>query len=86
MVDLQTGDVFPLPLAKPDGTGWDKWIMCTARFEGTNDEFHLDSRLMIVRCGLNYSERMRKNVPDTYYFLREGDRFLQLLHVQGKLQ
>jgi hypothetical protein len=60
--------------------------MCTAAFEGTNDEFHIDSRLMITRCGLNYSERMRKNVPGTYYFLLERNRFRQLLHVQGKLQ
>jgi len=86
MIDLQSGDVFPLPLARPDGTGWEKWITCAATFEGADDEFHIDSRLMIMRCGLNYSERMRKNVPDTYYFLLEGDRFRQLFHVQGKLQ
>jgi hypothetical protein len=86
MVDLQTGKVFPLPSAKPDGSGWERWIVCTAAFEGIDDEFHLDSRLMIARCGLNYSERTRKNVPDTYYFLLEGDRFRQLLHLQGKPQ
>jgi len=86
MIDLQTGYVFPLPLAKAGGTGWERWIMCTAAFEGATDEFHPDSRLMIVRCGLNYSERMRKNVPDTYYFLLDGDRFRQLLRIQGKLQ
>jgi hypothetical protein len=85
MVDLQTGDVFPLPLAKPGGTGWERWITCTAAFEGAADEFHLDSRLMIVRCGLNYSERMRKNVPDTYYFLLDGDCFRQPLHIPGKV-
>lgn len=66
MVDLKTGDIFPLPLAKPGGTGWNKCIMCTARFEGADDEFHPDSRLMIVRW--------------------EGNRFRQLLHVQGTLR
>ena len=57
---------------------------CTACFEGTDNEFHVDSRMMIVRCGLNYSERLQKNVPDTYYFLWEGDHFRQLLYVSGK--
>ena len=83
---LRTGDVFPLPLANPDGTGWERWIMCTARFEGTDDQFRPDSRLMIVRCGLNHSESLRKNVPDTYYFLWEGDHFLQLLRIQANRQ
>jgi hypothetical protein len=84
LVDLQTGDAFPLPLAKPNGTGWEKWIMCTASFEGTGDEFHIESRLMIVRCGLNYSDHLQKNIPDTYYFLWEETRFRQLLFVSGK--
>jgi hypothetical protein len=84
MIDLQTGDVFPAPLAKSNGRGWERWIECAACFEGANDEFHLDSRLMIVRCGLNYSERLQKNITDTYYFLWEENRFRQLLHVPGK--
>ena len=58
--------------------------MCSACFEGANDEFHIDSSLMIVRCGLNYSERLQKNIPDTYYFLWEQNRFRQLLYVLGK--
>ena len=85
LVDLQTGDAFPLPLAKPNGTGWEKWIMCTASFEGTGDEFHIESRLMIVRCGLNYSDRLQKNLPDTSYFLWENDRFRRILFVPGKV-
>ena len=58
--------------------------MCTACFEGADDEFHLDSRLMIVRCGLNFSERLKKNIPDTYYFVLEDGRFRQLLFISGK--
>ncbi len=84
LVDLKTGQVFPLPLAQPDGKGWNRWIECTTCFEGAGNDFHLDSRIMIVRCGLNYSERFDKNIPDTYYFLWEGDRFRQLLYVSGK--
>jgi hypothetical protein len=84
LVDLQTGGVFPPPLSKSNGSGWERWIMCTACFDGANDEFHLDSRLMIVRCGLNYSERLQKNIPDTYYFLWERDGFRQLLFISGK--
>ena len=69
LIDLQTGEVFPPPLSKPNGRGWERWIICTACFEGANDEFHVDSRLIIVRCGLNYLERLQKNIPDTYHFL-----------------
>jgi hypothetical protein len=84
LIDLQTGDVFQLPLAKANGRGWERWIMCTASFEGANDEFHIDSRLMIVRCGLNYPERSQKNIPDTFYFLWEANHFRQLLYISGK--
>lgn len=84
LVDLQTGEVFPPALAKSNGTGWERWIECTACFEGANDEFHLDSRLMIVRCGLNYSERLQQNVPDVHYFVWEGGRFRQILFISGK--
>jgi hypothetical protein len=84
LVDLATGDVIPPPLAKSNGAGWERWIMCTACFEGADDEFHLNSRLMIVRCGLNYSEQLQKNVPDTYYFVLEHGHFRQLLFVSGK--
>lgn len=84
LVDLQTGDSFPLPLAKTNGTGWEKWIMCTASFEGTGHEFHIDSRLMLVRCGMNFSVSLKKNVPDVYYFVWERNRFRQLMFVSGK--
>jgi hypothetical protein len=86
LVDLETGAVFPPPLAKSGGRGWERWIDCTACFEGANNEFHVDSRLMIVRCGMNYSARLQRNVPDTYFFVWEEDRFRQLLFVSGKAE
>ncbi len=84
LIDLQTGEVFPLPLARPDGIGRERWIICIAAFEGADDEFHLKSRLIVLRCGLNFSEHLRKNLPDTYYFVWEQRRFRQLLFVSGK--
>ncbi len=84
LVDLQTGGLFPPPLSKSGGIGWERWIMCTACFDGA-DEFHRDSRLMIVRCGLNDSERLQKNTPDTYSFLWDRDEFRQLLFISGKM-
>ena len=84
LIDLRTGEVFQPPLADPNGRGWDRWIMCAGKFGGTDDEFHLDSRLMIVRCGMNYSERLHANFPDAHYFLWDGTRFRQLLFIPGK--
>ena len=65
LVDLKTGDVIQPPLATPNATRWDRWIMCAASFEGTGDDFQVNSHLMIVRCGMNYSERLQKNIPDS---------------------
>jgi hypothetical protein len=48
-------------------------------------DFKADSRLVVVRGGINYSERLHKNFPDTYYFLWEQNQFRQLLQVSGKL-
>ena len=63
VIDLETGNVFPPPLAKANGSGWEHWITCPASFEGTGDEFRPDSRLMIVRCGLNFDEQLQRNCP-----------------------
>ncbi len=83
LIDLNTGEVFPPPLARPHKTGWDRWISCVSSFEGTGTEIRLDSRLTIIRCGMNYSEELQKNLPDTYYFVWESNRFRQLLKIPG---
>ena len=83
VVDLQTGSVFPPPLAG-HGDGWNRWIMAPAFSEGSGIDFRLDSRLVVVKGGLNHSEVLKKNVPDVYYFVWERNRFRQLMFISGK--
>jgi hypothetical protein len=80
LVDLQTGRVFSPPLA----TSTARFSVCQNAYENSGVEYRVDSRLVIVRCGLNYSERLQKNVPDTYYFLWQQNSFRQLLQISGK--
>lgn len=79
VIDLAKGNVYPLPLGGK-GQGRDRWIACSALFDGTGDDFHVNSRLFISRCGWNF-DKNGKNWPDVYYFLWEGDRFKELLHI-----
>jgi hypothetical protein len=83
VVDLQTGIVHPPPLGA-HGSGWERWIISPAFFEGSGVDFRPNSRLVIVRCGIKNSERPEANVPYVYYFVWEGDRFHQLLFISGK--
>ena len=84
IVDLQTGEVYAPPLGGK-GEGWQRWISCTALFDGTGYEYHPNSRLMIVRCGWNFDQD-GKNRPDVYYLLWEKTQFRQLLHIPAKPQ
>lgn len=83
IVDLQTGSVFPPPLGA-HGDGWMRWIISPAFFEGSAVDFRINSRLVVVKCGINYSEALKANVPDVYYFVWEDSRFRQLLFISGK--
>lgn len=80
VIDLQGGTVFSPPLA----TATAHFSVCQSAYENSGVEHHVDSRLFLLRCGLNYSERLEKNVPDVYYFVWEDSRFRQLLHISGK--
>jgi hypothetical protein len=80
IVDLQTGNVYPPPLGG-NGNGWDRWISCTASFEGAGDDFRVDSRLFITRCGPTF-DKHGKNQPDVFYLLWEGSAFRELLHLK----
>jgi hypothetical protein len=79
VVDLATGQVIAPPLSK---TG--ELLACPSSFEGSGVDVRLDSRLMVVRCGLNFDEQLQRNVPDVYYFALEDDRFRELAHLHGK--
>lgn len=81
IVDLQTGSVFPLPLAGK-GTGEEYWIFCVSLYDKGGVEHHLDSRLMIIRCG-GMADEEAVNTPDEYYFLWETDHFRRLLVIKG---
>jgi len=59
-------------------------MMSPAFFEGSAVEHRVDSRLVIIRAGINYSETLKANVPDVYYFVWEGHRFRQLLFMPGE--
>ena len=61
-----------------------RFSVCQSAYEGSGVEVRLDSRLMIVRCGLNYDERLQTNVPDVYYFVLEDHTFRELAHLHGK--
>ena len=37
-----------------------------------------------MRCGLNFDEQLRRNVPDVYYFALEDQHFRELAHLHGK--
>jgi hypothetical protein len=80
VIDLQAGTVLSPPLA----TRVAHFSVCQSAYENSGVDYRLDSRLIIVRCGLNYSERLDQNVPDAYYFLLEDNRFRQILHLSGK--
>ena len=82
IIDLETGNVFPPPLAKGNSPAM-QFSICQSAYENSGVDFRVNSRLLVLRCGLNYSERQRTNIPDTYYFVREGEGFNEILHVPG---
>lgn len=84
IVDLQSGEVYAPPLGGK-GEGWQRWISCTGLLDSTGYEYHLNSRLMIVRCGWSFDQD-GKNRPDVYYLLWEGTQFRQLLNIPMKRQ
>ena len=80
VVDLETGTVF----SPPSATGSAPLSVCQSAYDSSGVGFRLDSRLMVVRCGLNFSVRLDKNIPDAYYYVWEGDHFRQILFVSMK--
>jgi hypothetical protein len=82
IIDLATGRVIAPALATK-GNPWANFSVCQSSYEGSGVEVRPDSRLMIVRCGLNYDLRSQRNVPDVYYFVLEGEGFRKVAHFHG---
>ena len=80
IIDLETGNVFSPPFAKDNSTAM-HFSVCQSAYENSGIDFRVNSRLLVLRCGLKYSERLQTNVPDGYYFVWEGERFKEILHV-----
>ena len=80
VIDLETGTVYQPPLAAGK-KGWERWALTCGMFDGAGWWGRIDSRLLIVRCGKTWVERINSIVPDTYYFVWEGNRFRQLLKI-----
>ena len=81
-VDLETGRVIPPPLTS--GTnGWSRWTFCWQAYQGAGVWTRPDSRLLIVRCGKTFIERLDDVVPDTYYFVWQDSRFKPVAHIRS---
>jgi hypothetical protein len=80
IIDLETGKVFAPPLANEE-SGPMHFSVCQSAYENSAVDFRLPSRLVVLRCGLNYSERLNTNVPDAYYFVWDGERFKEILRI-----
>jgi hypothetical protein len=74
IVDLATGEIIAPPLAN-NSTASMHCSVCQSAYEGSGVEVRLNSRLMIVRCGLNDNQQLQRNVPDAYYFVLEAKGF-----------
>jgi hypothetical protein len=79
IIDFATGQVIAPPLAERMS-----FSVCQSAYEGFGVEVRPESRLMVLRCGLNFDVRLQRNVPDVYYFVLEGEGFHQLAHFHGK--
>jgi hypothetical protein len=58
--------------------------MSPAFFDGSGLDYQLNSRLVIMRGGINYYDRLGRNVPDTYYFVWDEGTFRQIRFISGK--
>lgn len=81
LIDLQSGKVFSPPAAA-NGSREEKWIFCTDWDKLDRAEYHVDSRLFVLRCGHHYGEHQ----DDVQYFVWQGKRFKRIVVVPGKQQ
>jgi hypothetical protein len=78
IIDLSTGAVFSPPLGGK-GTREDYWIFCTDWDKRDGAEYHVNSRLLILRCGHEYNE----HADDVHYLVWDQDHFREVLHTAG---
>jgi hypothetical protein len=81
VIDLQSGEVFSPPGAGK-GSGQEKWIFCTDWDKLRGAEYHVNSRLFVLRCGHQYGE----NQEDVQYFVWRDNRFERILVAPGMRQ
>lgn len=82
VIDLETGSVFAPPLAA-ESAGPMQFSVRQSAYENSGVDFRVNSRLLILRCGLNYSECLQTNVPDAHYFVWDGQRFNEILRIRA---
>jgi hypothetical protein len=80
IIDLQSGNVYSPPSPGDNA----HFMVCQSAYDDSGLDFHLDSRLMILRCGLNYSQRLGKNVPDAYYLVWDANSFKVVHHIGSR--
>ena len=75
IVDLASGEVLPPPTAIKGSDAVLNFSFCQSAFDGSGVEFRPDSRLMVVRCGLNVDPRSERNRPAAYYYVWDDTVF-----------
>jgi hypothetical protein len=84
IVDLARGEIIGPPSVQRNPP-WISFSLCRSAFSGSGVDVRVNSRLMIVRCGLNYDERSHRNIPDAYYFVFEDQHFRKVAHAHGAI-
>jgi hypothetical protein len=82
IVDLQTGEALLSPFASK--TGGPHWNVCQSAFSSPVADFRIDSRLLVIRCGKTWIDRIKENLPDEYYFELNDGKFKLLSHLVPK--
>lgn len=81
-IDLATGRIMQPPHTH-GSTGWERWIFKGGMYNGSALTTRVDSRLFLLRTGLNYIEEIDDVVPDSYYFVLESGRFRLIRHIRA---
>jgi len=75
IIDLRSGEIFLPPLGGK-GAGEERWIFCTDWDKERGAEYHVNSRLLLLRCGHDYGDHQ----SDLHYLVWQNDKFQEILH------